>query len=83
LLLEAYLKEPEGPADDPYSQLTAREREVLVLIAQGQSTREIAEALRISPNTVDVHRNRLMQKLELHSIAEVTAFAVRRGLLGE
>ena len=83
LVLEAYLKEPNGGSDDPYTQLTEREREILILVARGRSTREIAELLHISPNTVDVHRARLMQKLELHNIAEITSFAVRRGLLDE
>lgn len=83
LVLEAYLKEPNGGSDDPYTQLTEREREILILVARGRSTREIAELLHISPNTVDVHRARLMQKLELHNIAEITSFAVHRGLLDE
>jgi NarL family two-component system response regulator LiaR len=83
MVLEAYLKEPSGVPDDPFTQLTEREREILILVARGRSTREIAEMLHISPNTVDVHRARLMQKLELHSIAEITSFAVRRGLLEE
>jgi two-component system, NarL family, response regulator NreC len=83
LVLEAYLKDPTGMSDDPYMGLTEREREVLVHVARGRSTREIAEMLHISPNTVDVHRARLMQKLELHNVAEITSFAVRRGLLEE
>lgn len=82
MVLDAYLEEPRQTSDDPYSQLTEREREVLVFVAQGKSTREIAGVLHISPNTVDVHRARLMQKLDLHSIAEVSAYAVRRGLVG-
>jgi DNA-binding NarL/FixJ family response regulator len=83
LVLDAYLKEPTGESDDPFTQLTEREREILILVARGRSTREIAETLHISPNTVDVHRARLMQKLELHNVAEITSFAVRRGLLDE
>jgi two-component system, NarL family, response regulator NreC len=83
LVLEAYLKDPTGASDDPYMGLTEREREILVHVARGRSTREIAEMLHISPNTVDVHRARLMQKLELHNVAEITSFAVRRGLLEE
>lgn len=83
LVLEAYLKDPEGASADPFAELTDREREILVHVAQGRSTREIAELLHISPNTVDVHRARLMQKLDLHSVAEITSFAVRRGLLDE
>ncbi|MBI5301755.1 MAG: response regulator transcription factor [Chloroflexi bacterium] len=83
LVLDAFLEENSPRHDDPYSHLTDREREVLILIAQGFSTRRIADSLHISPNTVDVHRARLMQKLNLHTIAELSTFAVRRGLLSE
>jgi len=83
MVLEAYLQESRADSEDPYTQLTEREREVLILVAQGQSTREIAGTLHLSPNTVDVHRARLMQKLDLHSVAELSTYAVRRGLLGD
>ncbi|CAG0945820.1 Oxygen regulatory protein NreC [Anaerolineae bacterium] len=81
-VLEAYLKEPRA-SGDAYMLLTEREREILILVAQGNTTREIAEQLHISPNTVDVHRARLMQKLDLHSVAELSTYAMRRGLVGE
>ncbi|MGB8646312.1 MAG: response regulator transcription factor [Anaerolineae bacterium] len=81
VVLDAYLQDPAGREQEPYAQLTEREREILILVAQGHSTREIAELLHISPNTVDVHRNRFMQKLDLHSVAEVTAFAIHHGLV--
>lgn len=81
-VLDAYLKEPRA-SGDAYMLLTEREREILILIAQGHTTREIAEQLHISPNTVDVHRARLMQKLDLHNVAELSTFAARRGLVGE
>ncbi len=81
VVLDAYLQDPEGREQEPYGQLTEREREILILVAQGNSTRQIAEILHISPNTVDVHRTRFMQKLDLHSVAEVTSFAIRHGLL--
>ncbi len=83
LVLNAYLENPRSQSESGYQELTDREREMLIFVAQGKSTREIAETLHISPNTVDVHRARMMQKLDLHSIAEVTTFAVRRGLLVE
>ncbi len=79
LLLEAYVS-PQEPTD-PYERLTPREREVLIFIAQGCTNREIADILHISPKTVDVHRMRLMQKLDLHSVAEITRYAIRRGLV--
>jgi NarL family two-component system response regulator LiaR len=83
VILDAYLQESHPGGDDPYTQLTAREREVLILVAQGHSTREIAALLQISSNTVDVHRAHMMQKLDLHNVAEVSAYAVRHGLNGQ
>lgn len=80
VVLNAYLQESSSGGEDPYTQLTAREREVLILVAQGHSTREIAGLLNISPNTVDVHRAHMMQKLDLHNVAEISAYAVRHGL---
>jgi DNA-binding NarL/FixJ family response regulator len=60
--------------------LTAREREVLQLIAEGSSTKEIAACLNISVKTVETYRLRIMEKLDAHSIAELTKYAVRQGL---
>lgn len=83
MMLDAYRDEAAASSSDPYTGLSDREREILVLVAQGRSTREMAEVLHISPNTIDVHRARLMRKLDLHSIAEISAFAVRRGLVSQ
>lgn len=63
-------------ADD----LSSREREVLQLIAEGHATKTIAVQLCLSPKTIETHRQRLMNKLQIHSIAELTKFAVREGL---
>lgn len=60
--------------------LTAREREVLQLIAEGQSTKEIAFALKVSVKTIETFRQKLMSKLDLHSVASLTKYAVREGL---
>ena len=60
--------------------LTRREREVLKLIAEGHRTAGIASRMHLAPTTVDVHRRNLMRKLELHSIAELTKYALREGL---
>ncbi len=60
--------------------LTPREREVLQLIAEGHSAREIAQRLHISVKTVETHRRQLMEKLEIRSIADLTKFAIREGL---
>lgn len=67
--------------NDPYETLTAREREVLSLIANGLSTGGIAEKLFLSPNTVHRHRTSLMQKLGLHDRLEILKFCIKRGLV--
>ena len=67
------------PTIPPLSVLSEREREVLQLLAEGKATREIAAALSVSTKTVETHRRRLMEKLNLHTIAELTKFALREG----
>lgn len=68
-------------ARQPASQkLTSREREVLQLIAEGHSAREIAERLHLSVKTIETHRRQMMEKLEIRSIADLTKFAIREGL---
>ncbi len=62
------------------SALTPREREVLQLMAEGKSTKEIAFSFNLSVKTVEVHRQRIMEKLNIHSIAELTKYAIREGL---
>ena len=64
-----------------YRALTRREREVLRLIADGLSNREVARQLEISPKTVDGHRTKLMGKLDLHKTADLVRFAIREGLV--
>lgn len=79
--LDAYVRQATG--DEPAPDLNAisvREREVLQLIAAGKSSPEIAEVLHISPRTVDTHRQNLMQKLGVRSIAGLTRLAIRMGL---
>lgn len=71
-------KDEPGAADE----LTPREREVLTHIAEGKTNREIADALVISPKTVDRHRENIMQKLNLHSRVELVKYAIARGLIG-
>jgi two-component system response regulator NreC len=60
--------------------LTAREREVLQLLAEGKSTKQVATTLFVSVKTVETHRHQIMEKLDLHSLAELTKYAVREGL---
>lgn len=67
--------------DAANAALTAREREVLRLIAQGLKNREIAATLSIAVKTVETHRTKIMQKLDLHNSAELAAYAIRRGLI--
>lgn len=81
LLLDTPAARPQGDADLLSAvELTRRERQILTLAAQGRSAREIAEHFSISPLTVRKHRENLMRKLDLHSTAELTAYAVRLGV---
>jgi DNA-binding NarL/FixJ family response regulator len=71
----------EDRSQDPYERLTLREKEVLQLIAEGKSNKEIATLLKISVNTVAVHRAHVMETLGLHRTAEIVLYAVKRGLI--
>ena len=66
---------------DPLDLLSSREREVLQLIAEGKTNKDIATLLNLSVYTVDAHRGRIMEKLNLHSTSELVRFAVRKGLI--
>jgi two-component system response regulator NreC len=79
--IQAYLEKAQSTALDPYETLTAREREVLHLAAEGLSHAEIAARLSISPRTVEMHHGNLMRKLRLHNQTELIRFALRRGIL--
>jgi DNA-binding NarL/FixJ family response regulator len=72
-----------GPetGEEPDDKLTAREKQILQLIAEGKSNKEIAGLLGLSVNTVSVHRANLMQALGLHRTAELVLYAVRKGLV--
>lgn len=67
--------------EDVYETLTEREREILVLVANGHTNNEIAPILNISAKTVDYHRTNLMKKLNLHNKVELTKYAIKRGLI--
>lgn len=67
--------------EDPFDLLTAREREVMQMLAEGKVAKEVATALDISVYTVDAHRGRILKKLELHSSAEIVRYAMRKGLI--
>lgn len=70
----------QGRVDNTDSPLTAREKETLQLITEGHSTAEIADRLFISVKTVESHRKKIMDKLDMHSIAELTKYAIREGI---
>jgi len=66
---------------DRFDTLSEREREVFQLIAEGHSNKDIAGVLHVSPGTVETHRARIMEKLDIHSVAEIVLYAVRRGVI--
>ena len=81
-LVEEYQQRiPAEGEQDPYQQLTDREREVLKLIAEGHTTREIAEMLVVSPKTVEWYKNSLKNKLNIHSRTELIKFAIRKRII--
>jgi two-component system, NarL family, response regulator NreC len=77
VVVGAYLSKAELPVDP----ITSREREVLQLVAEGKSTKDIASLLGISVKTADSHRSRLMRKLDIHEVASLVRYAVRKGLV--
>jgi two-component system response regulator NreC len=81
-LIDAYLRKMEtGKTETPFDLLTDREREVLQLIAEGYTNREVAKALFISVKTVEAHRAHIMQKLNIHDIAKLVKYAIQKGLV--
>ena len=78
---DAVLNDYRRHVTDPIDLLTSREREVLQMIAEGKTNKEIATVLNLSVYTVDAHRGRIMEKLNLHSVNELVRFAVRAGLI--
>lgn len=78
---DAVLSDYRKHVSDPIDLLTSREREVLQMIAEGKTNKEIAGILNLSVYTVDAHRGRIMEKLNLHSVNELVRFAVRNGLI--
>jgi two-component system response regulator NreC len=78
VVLSGYLGDKiDGDAEDSVARLTDREREVLQLIAEGKTNKEVAHALSVSVNTVETHRKHIMEKLDLHNTAELVRFAIR------
>lgn len=83
MVLEGYLKPPSKavPLAPLRSRLTPREREVVQLIAEGKSTKEVAVALQLSVKTAETHRSNIMRKLELHSVSDLVLYAVRNNIV--
>jgi len=82
VVLSGYLGDKaEGDSEDGVARLTDREREVLQLIAEGKTNKEVAHALSVSVNTVETHRKHIMEKLDLHNTAEIVRFAVRKKIV--
>ncbi len=79
-VLQEYVRQLQEADDSVFSRLTSREREVLQLLAEGRSTKEIAGQLHVSVKTVETHRKQIMDRLDLHSVAELTKYAIREGL---
>jgi DNA-binding NarL/FixJ family response regulator len=80
LVLEGYLH-PGPESDNHRSVLTPREREVIQLLAEGKTTKEVATVLNLSVKTAETHRTNLMRKLDLHSVVDLTLYAVRNGIV--
>jgi len=76
-VVDAYVGKSELPKDP----LTDRERQVLQLVAEGKTTKEVADVLGLSVKTADSHRTRIMQKLEIHETASLVRYAIRRGVI--
>jgi two-component system, NarL family, response regulator NreC len=82
VLVEDYVRNLQKRGlSDSYDLLTDREREVLHLLAEGRSNKEVATVLDVGVSTVETHRANLMQKLNLHSTADIVLYAVRKGLI--
>jgi len=82
LLLDDYIRKLQRTgAEDSYELLTPREREILQLVAEGKSSKDIANLLSLSVYTVETHRANILQKLNLKSVAELILYAVRKGII--
>lgn len=80
IVFSDYINLLTNPKTDASDGLTAREREVLQLVAEGHTTKEIAQMLELSPKTIDSHREHIMEKLGIRNVAGLTKYAIREGL---
>jgi two-component system response regulator NreC len=82
MLVEDYMRQMrERDVEDSYELLTTREREVLQLLAEGKSNKDVSGLLNLSPYTVETHRSNIFQKLNLHNSAELILYAIRKGVI--
>jgi two-component system, NarL family, response regulator NreC len=82
ILVEDYMRQLESRgAEDTYELLTNREREILQLLAEGRTNKEVANMLNLSLYTVETHRTHILQKLNMHSVPELILYAVRKGII--
>jgi two-component system response regulator NreC len=82
MLVEDYMRQlQQRGADDSYELLTSREREVLQLLAEGKSNKDVATVLNLSIHTVETHRSNILQKLNLHGTPELILYAIRKGVI--
>ncbi len=80
VVVEDYIERLTATVDSSLAKLTDREHEVLQLLAEGRSTKQIALELHISPKAIESNRRNIMEKLDIHSVAELTKYAIREGL---
>lgn len=82
ILVEDYMRQLEQKhVEDTYELLTSREREILQLLAEGKTNKEVAAILNLSVYTVETHRTHILQKLNLHNVPELILYAVRKGII--
>ncbi len=82
VLLDDYVRKlKRSGTEDPFDLLTPREREVLQLVAEGRSNKDVAQLLNLSVYTVETHRSNIMEKLNLHGVPELILYAVRKGII--
>jgi two-component system response regulator NreC len=82
MLVEDYVRQSQNKdIEDTYDLLTAREREILQLLAEGKSNKDVASVLNLSVYTIETHRSNIMGKLNLHSVPELILYAVRKGVI--
>ena len=81
MVLNGYLHQEKESQPSAKTVLTPREREVIQLLAEGKTSKEVAVALKLSVKTAETHRTNLMRKLDLHSVADLTLYAIRNGIV--